>query len=78
MISDYEHGVNEIYALLGFYAVSIGGCEILTAALVKVQVIWDVSPCQLVSLPSSSGPTVQGEGTTFHRNVRNPSPVDRA
>jgi len=72
---------------LGFYAVSIGsflhsfrdnncGGKILTAVLVKIQVIWDVSPCRLVNLPSSSGPAVQDEDTMFHRNVRNPSLVD--
>ena len=77
----------ETCALLGFYAASIsyrrfrktvGGCEILTAALVKIQVIWDASSFRLVNSPSSSGLTVQDEGTTFHRNVRNLSPVDRA
>ncbi len=87
MISGFECGVNEICVLLGFYAASIGsflptfrdngGGEILTAVLVKIQVIWDVSPCRMVNLPSSSGPSAQDEGTTFHRNVRNPSPVDR-
>jgi len=60
------------------YGTTVGGGEILTAVLVKMQVIWDVSPFRLVNLPSSSGPTVQDEGTTFHRNVRNLSPVDRA
>ena len=75
--------------LLGFYtaligsfcrrfAKVVGGCEILTAVLVKIQVIKDVSPFRPVKLPSSSGPTVQDEGTTFHRNVHNPSSVDRA
>ena len=35
--------------------------------------------CRLSNLPSSSGPTVQDEGNfMFNRNVRNPSPVDRA
>ena len=57
---------------------TVGGGEILTAVLVKIQVIWDVSPCRLANLPSSSGPTVQDEGTAFPRNVRNPSPVDSA
>jgi len=57
---------------------TVGGCEILTAVLVKIQVIWDVAPCRLVYLPSSSGPAAKDEGTTFHRNVRNPSTVDRA
>ena len=89
MISGYERGVNEICALLGFYAVSIGiscrrfgttvgGCDILTAVLMKIQVMWDVSPCRLVNLPSSSGPAAQDEGPTFHRKVRDSSPVDRA
>ena len=69
MISDFERSVNEICALLGFYAALIGsflptfcensGCEILTAVLVKIQVIKDVSPFRLVKLPSSSGSTVQ-------------------
>jgi hypothetical protein len=87
VISGFERGVNEICALLGFYAVPIGsflpfrddsGGEILTAVLVKIQVIWGVSHCRLVNLPSSSGPAAPDEATTFHRNVRNPSPVDRA
>jgi hypothetical protein len=51
VISGFKHGVNEICALLGLYALSIGsflpnvlriavgGCEILTAVLVKIQVI---------------------------------------
>jgi len=60
------------------FGTTVGGGEILTAVLVKIQVIWDVSPCRLVSLPSSSGPTAQDEGTAFHRNIRDPSPVDRA
>ena len=30
-----------------------------TAVLVKIQVIWDVSPCRLVNLPVSSRPTAQ-------------------
>ena len=38
----------------------IVGCEILTAMLVKIQVIKDISPFRLAKLPSSSGPTVQG------------------
>jgi len=50
------------------FTTKFGGCEILIAVLVKIQVIWDVSPFWLVRLPSSSGPTVQDEGTTFHRN----------
>ena len=89
MIFGFERGVNEICAFLGgFYATSIdsflpifrdnGGGEIVIVMLVKIQVIWDVSPCQLVNLPASSGPTAQDEGTTFHQNVRHPSPVDRA
>jgi hypothetical protein len=53
------------------------GCEILTAVLVKIFVVWDVSPCRLSSFPLSSGPTVQYEGITFHRNVRNPSSTGR-
>ena len=48
------------------FTTTVGGCEILTAELVKIQVIKDVSPFQLVKLPSSSGPTVQDEGTTLH------------
>jgi hypothetical protein len=61
------------------FGTTVVGCEILTAVQVKIQVIWDVASCQLVNLPSSSGPTVQkDEGTTFHRKVCNPSPVDRA
>ena len=59
------------------FGTTVCGREILTAVLVKIQVFWDVAHCRLVNLPASSGPTVQGEGTTFHRNVRNPS-VDRA
>jgi hypothetical protein len=62
VISGFELGVNEICTLLGFCAASIdsfgttvGGCEILTAVLVKIQVIWHVSPCRLVNLPSSQG-----------------------
>jgi len=60
------------------FGTTVGGGEILTAVLVKIQVIWDVPPCRLVNLPASSGPSAQDEGTTFHRNVRHPSPVDRA
>ena len=41
------------------FAKTVDGCEILTAVLVKIQVIKDVSPFRLVKLPSSSGPTVQ-------------------
>jgi hypothetical protein len=88
MISGFGRGVNEICALLGFYAASIGSCrrfgttfgggKILTAVLIKIQDIWDVSLRRLVNLPSSSEPTAQDEGTTFHRNVLKPSPVDRA
>jgi hypothetical protein len=59
------------------FGTTVGGCEILTAVLVMIQVICDVSPCRLINLPSSSGPTVQEEGTTFHRNVRNLSQVNR-
>ena len=59
------------------FETTVGVREISTAVLVKIKVIWDVAPCWLVNLPSSSGPTVQDEGTTFHRNFRNPSPVDR-
>ena len=59
------------------FVTTVGVREIPTAVLVKIQVIWDVAPCWLVNLPSSSGSTVQDEGTAFHRNVRNPS-VDRA
>jgi hypothetical protein len=53
------------------------GYEIFTAVL-KIYITWDVSPCWLINLLSSSGPTAQDEGTMFHRNVRYPSPVDRA
>ena len=70
MISHFERNVNEICSLFGFYAASIGsfcrrfaktvgGCEILTAVLVKIQVIKDVPPFRLVSVPSSSGPAVE-------------------
>ena len=41
------------------FAKTVDGCEILTAVLVKIQVIKDVSPFRLVKLPSSSGSTVQ-------------------
>jgi len=60
------------------FGTTVGGCEILTAVLVKIQVAWDISPCRLINLSSFSRPTEHDEGTTFHRNVRNPSPVDRA
>ena len=60
------------------FETTVGGGEIHTAVLLKIQVIWGVSPCRLANLPSSSGPAAQDEGTTFYRNVRNPSPVDRA
>jgi hypothetical protein len=60
------------------FGTAVGGGEILTAVLVKIQVIWGISHYQLVHLPSSSGPTAPDEATTFHQNVRNPSPVDRA
>ena len=60
------------------FGTTVGGGEILTAVLVKIQVIWDVSPCRLVNLPSSSGPTAQDEGTAFHQNVCNLSPIDGA
>ena len=85
MISGFEPGVNAVCSLLGFYAALIGsfmptfrdngGGEVLTAVWVKIQVIGDVSPCLLVNLPSSPGPTVQDECTTFHRNVCNPTPL---
>ena len=55
------------------FGTTVGGGEILTAVLVKIQVIWDVSPCRLVNLPASSGPTALDEGITFHRNVRHQS-----
>ena len=41
------------------FGTTVGGGEILTAVLVKIQVIWDVSPCWLVNLPASSGSTAQ-------------------
>ena len=89
MIFGFERGVNEICIFFYFtqrqlivscrrFGTTVGGGEILTAVLVKIQVIWDVSPCRLVNLPASSGPTAHDEGTMFHRNVRHPSPVDRA
>jgi hypothetical protein len=59
------------------FGTTVGGGEILTVVVVEMRVIWDVLPCQLVNLPSSSGPAAQDEGTTFHRNVRKPSPVGR-
>ena len=52
---------------------TVGGGEIVIAVLVTIQVIWDVSPCRLVNLPASSGPTALDEGITFHRNVRHQS-----
>ena len=63
----FERGVNEICAFGGDltqrrlilscrrFGTTVGGGEILTAVLVKIQVIWDVSPCWLVSLPASLG-----------------------
>ena len=45
---------------------TFGGFGILTAVLMRIQVIWDVLPCRLVNLPSSSGPAVQDDGTTGH------------
>jgi hypothetical protein len=60
------------------FQTTVGGGEILTAVLVKIQVIWDVSLCRLVNLPTSAGPTVQDEGTMLHQNVLKPSPVDGA
>ena len=89
VILGFERGINEIRAFWGdftqrrlivscqLFGTTVGGGEILTAVL-KIQVIWDVSPCRLVNLPASSGPTAQDEGTTFHRNISHPSPVDRA
>ena len=71
MIFGFKRGVNEICAFWGDFAqrrlivscrrfgTTVGGGEILTAVLVKIQVIWDVSPCRLVNLPASSGPTAQ-------------------
>jgi len=71
MIFGFERGVNEICAFWGDFTqrrlivycrrfgTTVGGGEILTAVLVKIQVIWDVSPCRLVNLPASSGPTAQ-------------------
>jgi hypothetical protein len=37
------------------FGTTVGGCEILTAVFVKDQVIWDISACRLVNLPSSQG-----------------------
>ena len=41
------------------FGTTVVGGEILTAVLLKIQVIWDFSPCRLVILPSSSGSTAQ-------------------
>ena len=41
------------------FAKTVGGCDILTAVLVKIQVIKDIFPFRQVKLPPSSGPTVQ-------------------
>ena len=60
------------------FGTTVCGGEILTAVLVKIQVVWNFSPCRLINLPSPSGSTALDESTMFHRNVRNPSPVDRA
>jgi len=60
MISGYKHGVNEICAFWDFtqrrlvvsclrFGATVGGGEILTAVLVKIQVIWDVSPFIFIS-----------------------------
>jgi len=88
VISGFERSVNEIAPFWDFtqrrlvvscrFGITFGGGEILTAVLVNIQVIWSISPCRLVDLPSSSGPTAPDEATIFHQNVRNPSPVDRA
>jgi len=48
------------------FVTKVGSGEILTAVLVKIEAICDILLGQLVNLPSSSGPTVQDEGTTFH------------
>ena len=53
------------------FETTVGGCEIPTAVLVKIQVIWDVAPCWLVNLPSSSG-------STIHRNVMSHGIEDHA
>jgi len=45
------------------FGTRVGGCEILTAVLVKIQITWDVSPCRLINLLSSSGPAAQDEGS---------------
>ena len=39
------------------FATTVGGYEILTVVLVKIQVIKDISPFRLVKLLSSSGST---------------------
>jgi hypothetical protein len=86
VISGFERGVNALFwdftqrRLVVFcrrFGTIFGGAEVLTAVLVKIQDISDVSPCRLSNLPSSSGPAVQDEGTLmFNRNVHNHSPVD--
>ena len=71
MIFGFERGVNEMCTFWGDFTqrrlivscrrlgTTVGDGEILTAVLVKIKVIWDVSPCRLVNLPASSGPTAQ-------------------
>jgi hypothetical protein len=89
MISGFERGVNEVCAFWDCtqrrlvvycwrFGTKVGSGEILTTVLVKVEAICDILLGQLVNLPSSSGPTVQDEGTTFNWNICNPSPIDRA
>jgi hypothetical protein len=60
------------------FGTTVGGGEIITAVLVNIQVIWGISPCRLVNLPSSSGPTAPDEASMFHQNVCKPKPVDTA
>jgi len=65
VISGFGRGVNEICAILRFYAASVGsflptfrdngGGEFFTAVLVKIQVIWDVWPCRLSVYPHLQG-----------------------
>jgi len=88
VISGFGHGVNEICALLGFYAAPIG-----SFLLFRDNSWWwwnsDSGVGEhsshlghfvllTVNLPPSSGPTAQDKAAMFRQNVCNPSPVDRA